>query len=198
MADCDFGLRRADTSKTGQLNRADPLEHTRGKPVNDRVLRGKASVRNFRIDLEEQTFEIRYANSGNRGIRKGLAHLQLFLAVGTGLRATSPEMPEVYILDCWAWGGGKDAGTKATMLSAITEFITKLENVEPKRTNVSNIIMAISKDAPPSVVKDGAKEGYPPVGVIKGCPFIVGTLDGGKIAGREDLVEGFLFKMGIK
>ena len=80
------------------------------------------------------------------------------------------------------------------MSSAIIDFVTKLENVALTRDRANHLLKEISSNAPAS---SKAKKGYPQLGVIKGCPFIVGTLDGGKIAGREDLVEGFRFKMGI-
>lgn len=206
IADCDFGLRRANTAKTGQYNHADAEEWTRGKQVNDMVHRGKASVRDFKVALKKEKCKFKY-HDGKRWqyrIKPGHFSVPLFLAVGTGLRSSSTEMPTIYVLDAWGQRhmgaeAHKGAERKFTMFEAIRDFVMELEGGEPpSEISISCLIHAISNDASPSDVAAGAKEGYPPVGVIKGCPFIVGRLDGTIIAGREDLLEGFLFKMGLR
>ena len=125
---------------------------------------------------------------------KGDSHVPLFLAVGPGLRSASPQPPTIYILDSWKWKANK-GHDKFCMLNALKAFATDLHGREPTHVNVRSMLRNISVDVPPTKIK--SKAGYPSAGVIWGCPFIVGKLDGSRIAGRADLVEGFRQKMGL-
>ena len=209
IADCDFGLRRAITSVTGQLNQADAKEHTRGKDVNDLVLDGKASFRDFKKRLENLKYTIQVEGSphipGTLYDRRrhaarsaevdGLKHIPLLLVIGSGLRPLSDEMPKFYILDSWTKRAVN--GTGYHMLDAMCDFIAELENRSDDaqlRHNTRDTLTSISVDAG---ANRQSKAGYPTRGVINGCPFVGCRLDGADMGGRKDLLSGLMYKLGL-
>ena len=175
VIECSFGRIRAETAATGSAAQAsDGRTGRRGKATSDLVRTGKRSAMEFKktlVDLD-------------------LLHTEpILLVTGPGIHLAVEGAPTFHMPDAWTGVGARSPGS--FMLSAVRELAAAYGG------SVKWAGDALSQISTPAGHWGTNTPGLPKAGVLYGAAFLFGRLDG-TLAGRPDLVEQMLMKLGIK